>query len=175
MSWPRRIVGLVAVLFIALAVWRLEESRAGLEIAKDWVGETPVTLYRAPDAEGPVVVIAHGFAGSRQMMEAYSLTLAHADYLVLAFDFAGHGQNRLPMMGDVGSVDGVTRQLVSQTRAVIDVGLAQPGADGRVALLGHSMASDIIVRTALADPRVGPVVGVSMYSEAVTCSTAPRP
>ena len=173
MSWPRRIIGLVAVLFIALAVWRLEQSRAGLEIAKDWIGETPVSLYRAPDAAGPVVVIAHGFAGSRQMMEAYSLTLAHAGYLVLAFDFAGHGQNRLPMMGDVGSVDGVTRQLVSQTRAVIDVGLAQPGADGRVALLGHSMASDVIVRTALADPRVGPVVGVSMYSEAVT-ATHPR-
>jgi hypothetical protein len=39
--------------------------------------------------------------------------------------------------------------------------------DGRVALLGHSMATDVIVRTALADPRVDTVVGVSMFSQAV--------
>jgi hypothetical protein len=56
---------------------------------------------------------------------------------------------------------------------VIDAGLALPGTDGRVALLGHSMASDVVVRTAIADSRVGAVVGVSMFSEAVT-ATEPR-
>jgi hypothetical protein len=77
------------------------------------------------------------------------------------------------MSGDVTRIDGTTRLLVEETRRVIDAGLALPGTDGRVALLGHSMASDVVIRTAIADPRVEAVVAVSMFSEAVT-ATEPR-
>jgi hypothetical protein len=56
---------------------------------------------------------------------------------------------------------------------VADAALALPGADGRLALVGHSMASDIVVRQAVRDPRVAAVVGVSMFSQAVT-EDAPR-
>ena len=48
-----------------------------------------------------------------------------------------------------------------------------PYVDGRIALLGHSMASDIIVRQAIADERVAATVAISMFSEAVT-SDKPR-
>ncbi len=58
--------------------WQLERERAGLEISSFDVGATPVTLYQLPNQTGPVVVVAHGFAGSRQMMQAYSLPLAQA-------------------------------------------------------------------------------------------------
>jgi dienelactone hydrolase len=41
------------------------------------VGTTPATVYRRADgAKAPAVIIAHGFAGSRQLMEAYAMTLA---------------------------------------------------------------------------------------------------
>ncbi len=173
LAWPRGAVFLAAAVAATLAVWQLERTRAGIEITPVDVGTTPTTAYRLPGAEGPLVVIAHGFAGSTQLMQAFSLTLARAGYVVLAFDFEGHGRNPVPMSGDVTRVDGTTQRLVDETRAVIDAGLSLPGADGRVALLGHSMASDVVVRTAIADPRVGPVVGVSMFSEAVT-ATEPR-
>ena len=144
----------------------LERPRAGLEIGSSRVGETPVTSYAQPGAEGPVVVVAHGFAGSRQLMQAYALTLAQAGYRVVSFDFLGHGRNPVPMSGDVTSVDGTTRLLVDQTLSVID-GI---GAEAPVALLGHSMATDILVRVALQTPGDEPLVLISAFSQAVTGS-----
>ncbi len=149
--------------------WNLERARSGLTIAPLNAGATPATVYRRDNgASAPVVVICHGFAGSRQFMEAYALTLAHAGYIAVAFDFEGHGRNPRPMSGDVTHVDGTTRLLQAEIGRVTDAALALLGADGRVALLGHSMASDIIVRQAIADPRVGATVAISMFSNAVT-------
>jgi pimeloyl-ACP methyl ester carboxylesterase len=171
---PKLLVFALALGAALLSVWQLERARGGIAIAPLAVGTTPATLYRAGDAPAPLVVIAHGFAGSTQLMQAFSLTLAGAGYVVLAFDFEGHGRNPVPMSGDVTTVEGTTRLLIDETRRVIDAGLALPGTDGRVALLGHSMASDVVVRTAVADPRVDAVVAVSMFSEAVTADAPPR-
>jgi pimeloyl-ACP methyl ester carboxylesterase len=135
------------------------------------VGTTPATVYQRVGGEkSPAVVIAHGFAGSRQLMEAYSMTLARAGYVVVSFDFEGHGRNPIAMSGNVTRIDGTTQLLMRETGRVIDAALALPGVDGRVALLGHSMASDIIVRQAIADTRVAATVAISMFSEAVTAS-----
>lgn len=160
----------VAVLCIALGLWGLEAPRAGLEISQDSVGETPVTVMRLPEAEGPVVVIAHGFAGSRQLMAAWQLSLARAGFITVSFDFEGHGRNPVPMSGDVRSIDGTTRLLMAETARVTDYAVALPGAEPRVALVGHSMASDIVVRQGLADARVAAIVGISIFSQAVTAA-----
>ncbi len=171
---PRLIAALVGFSCLSAGVWQLERERAGLTIEQTRVGETPVTVYRpAAGAAAPAVVITHGFAGSRQLMEAYALTLARAGYVAVSLDFEGHGRNPTPMSGDVTSVDGTTQILMREIGRVTDFALALPAADGRVALLGHSMASDIIVRQAIADPRVAATVTVSMFSEAVTAE-APR-
>ncbi|CAL76200.1 conserved hypothetical protein; putative membrane protein [Bradyrhizobium sp. ORS 278] len=170
----RGIALLVGLALCVTGIFWLESERAGVTITSLQAGSTPMTVYRRDGAPAsPVVVIAHGFAGSRQFMEAYALTLAHAGYLAVSFDFEGHGRNPTPMSGDVTRVDGTTRKLMSEIGRVTDAALALPGADGRVALLGHSMASDIIVRQALADPRIAATVAISMFSEAVTAG-APR-
>ena len=171
----RWLVLIVAVAALALSVWKLEADRAGLVIAPlDGTGTTPATLYLRDGGDpAPVVVIAHGFAGSRQLMEAFAFTLAHAGYTVVSYDLEGHGRNPVPMSGDVTSIDGTTRLLVDEARRVARAALAHPRADGRLAYLGHSMASDIVVRAALQDPRADAVVGVSMFSQAVT-ATEPR-
>lgn len=164
-------LGLVVPLMLAvLALWHLERPRVGVVIDTFTIGTTPATLYSS-DPAGPLVVIAHGFAGSRQLMQAYGLTLARAGYNALAFDFEGHGRNPVPMSGDVTAIDGTTQKLVDQTLRVVDAGLALLPHAGPVAVLGHSMATDIIVRAALRDPRIGPVVAISMFSQAVTPTT----
>lgn len=143
--------------------------RFGLEITDLAVGTTPATVTRLPGiTSAPVVVIAHGFAGSRQLMEGFALTLARAGYIVVSYDLAGHGRNPVPMSGDVSVITGTTQVLMDELARVSDAALALPGADGRLALLGHSMASDIVVRQAIRDPRAGAVVTVSMFSLAVT-------
>ena len=171
---PPLLAALAGLLCCGAGVWNLERARSGLTITPLIVGATPATVYQRTDAaKAPAVVIAHGFAGSRQLMEAYALTLAQAGYASVSFDFEGHGRNPTPMSGDVTKADGTTQLLKREIGRVTDAALALPGVDGRVALLGHSMASDIIVRRAIEDPRVAATVAISMFSEAVS-PTRPR-
>lgn len=153
---------------ILTSVFVLEQARHGVDISRFDVGQTPVTQYARTDATGPVVVIAHGFAGSQQMMQGYALPLARAGYRVYVFEFLGHGRHALPMSGDVTSVDGTTRLLVAQTNAVLDavVDVSRP-----VALLGHSMATDILIRAAQDRRDVGPMVLVSAFSHVIDATT----
>ncbi len=168
-SGARRLAAVIALIFMSAALWNLEAQRSGLSITPLAVGSTPATIYRRADAPpAPAVIIAHGFAGSRQLMEAFALTLAHAGYVAATFDFEGHGRNPTPMSGDVTRVSGTTQGLMREIGRVTDAVLALPGVDGRVALLGHSMASDIIVRQAIDDKRVAAAIAISMFSQAVT-------
>lgn len=174
MRWGSLVPGLLSLGIIALSVFTLERGRAGLVITDLTVGMTPATLYQQPGSAGPLVLVAHGFAGSRQWMLAYSLTLAQSRYSVLAFDFEGHGRNPLPMSGDVNAIEGTTQRLVDETLRVLAAGRALPDVGPRVALPGHSMATDIIARAAIADGAVDAVVGISMFSQAVTAEQPTR-
>ena len=50
--------------------------------------ETPVTIFQPQSAApAPVVVIAHGFAGSQQLMQPFAETLARNGYIAVTFDF----------------------------------------------------------------------------------------
>ncbi|WP_224824004.1 alpha/beta hydrolase [Cognatishimia sp. MH4019] len=164
----RALIFCVALACILLSLVRLEGARSGVEISEAFAGTTPVRIYAQPEADGPVVVVAHGFAGSLQLMEAYALSIAQSGYRVFSFDFEGHGRNPVPMSGDVNKIEGTTQRLIDETRRVMTFAIAETGWDGSVALLGHSMATDVIARAALADARVGPVIGISMFSQAVT-------
>ncbi len=166
-----RLSALLALLLVLTSLWGLQSMRSGIDITYESVGQTPVIRYAAADADGPVIVIAHGFAGSAQMMQAYALSLAQANYRVYAFDFEGHGRNPVPMSGDVTAIDGTTRLLVAQTLEVV-AAVAEKGQP--VGVLGHSMATDVLVRAALQRPaQIGPLVLLSAFSGAVTAE-APR-
>ncbi|MBZ8117631.1 alpha/beta hydrolase [Roseovarius sp. LXJ103] len=154
----------LAALLIAASLWVLQGARAGVEITGGAVGATPVTTFAKPGADGPHVVVAHGFAGSRQMMQGYALPLARSGYRVHVFDFLGHGRHTLPMSGDVSVIEGTTRRLMDQTSAVIDA-VADPGVP--VALMGHSMATDVLVRVAAERDDIGPMVLISAFSQAI--------
>ncbi|MGY6554328.1 MAG: alpha/beta hydrolase [Wenzhouxiangella sp.] len=171
---------------ITMALSLLWRSEAGIETEQLWLGATPVRVFQ-PDLELradfapywqedrlgglPVVVIAHGFAGSQQLMQAYAVTLARNGYIAVTFDYYGHGRNLEPLRGDVMDIEGATRSLLDQTAAVAEFALTLPDAASRLAVLGHSMASDIIVRYAATDSRVRATVAVSMFSPAVTADT----
>ena len=159
-----RLRAVLAALLIAASLWILQGARAGIEITDSAVGATPVTSFATAGADGPHVVIAHGFAGSRQMMQGYALPLARAGYRVHVFDFLGHGRHTLPMSGDVSVIEGTTRRLMDQTSAVIDA-VAEPGTP--VALIGHSMATDVLVRVAAERDDIGPMVLISAFSQAI--------
>lgn len=160
----RWLVALALCLAVA-SVALLETARWGVTQTNSVVSGTPVTTLARSGADGPHVVVAHGFAGSREMMQGYGLTLAQAGYQVHMFDFEGHGAHPLPMSGDVNSIDGTTRLLVDQTLKVM---AAYADGPEPVALLGHSMATDVLVRVAGSSDRVGPLVLLSAFSQAIT-------
>lgn len=163
----RSVIALCAVVLAFVSILRLETAREGLSMTSHVFGDTPVTLYRAQAAEGALVVVSHGFAGSRQMMEAVSLTLARAGHTVVAFDYLGHGRHPGRLSPDITSLTGTTEDLVQQTLDVVAEARALTGMN-TVSLVGHSMATDVVVRAAARLEDVESVVAISMYSEAVT-------
>jgi hypothetical protein len=74
--------------------------------------------------------------------------------------------------------------LIRQTREVVDHALTLPGVqgsgaqgtgeDGRLAIVGHSMATNILVRFAQEDPRVAATVGVSMFAPTMEPESPPN-
>ncbi len=162
---------LLLVLALAATAWallELERPRAGVVITPDLVaGTIPVERVELEGTPpGPVVVIAHGFSGSSLLMRSLALDLARSGLRVLAFDFPGHGRNPTLLEGDLFRIEGASARLVAATRAVLAE--ARRIGDGRVALLGHSMAGDVLVRTAALEPDVAAVVAISLFSPAVT-------
>ena len=165
-----RLLTLLALLAIGAALWKLHVSGADVVVTPVSIGTTPATIYR-PDASTrrPVVVIAHGFAGSQQLMQSFALTCARNGYIAVTFDFPGHGRNPQPLTGSITDIHGATRTLLADLTQVAQ--FARGLGDGRLAVLGHSMASDVVVRFAQASPDVAATIAVSMFSPAVTATT----
>jgi dienelactone hydrolase len=167
----------VAALALAMIGWALillARANAGISVTETWLGPTPVRVFRPaqpPGRPGPTVVIAHGFAGSQQLMQPFAVTLARNGYLAVTFDFLGHGRNLEALAGDITRVEGATQLLVEQLAEVAAYARSLPDAGDGQSLLGHSMASDIIVRQAQRDPAVDATIAVSMFSPAVTASS----
>jgi pimeloyl-ACP methyl ester carboxylesterase len=168
------VVALAAAIAIAAALWQLQRGKDDLIISQTAVGETPVTVFRLPTAtHAPVVVIAHGFAGSQQLMQPFAQTLARNGYIAVTFDFTGHGRNPVTMQGDVDEPTKITGVLVGELGRVTDFARALPQSDGRAAVLGHSMASDIVVDYAAPRTDIAATIAVSVFTKKAT-KTGPR-
>ena len=178
--WWRWLVGASALLAIGAGVGQLEALRDGVVIEAQRLGTTPVTVFR-PAGGGtgtgtgtgaaPVVLIAHGFAGSQQLMQPFALTLARNGFVAVTFDFPGHGRNPAPMRGGLADQNASLRTLLASMDEMGGFARSLAGAGGRYAVLGHSMASDIIVRHAQADPAVQASVGVSLFAPSIVADT----
>lgn len=135
----------------------------------------------------PLVVICHGFIGSRIGVERLFVNAARkfaaAGYMVLRFDYAGCGEST----GEYGE-HGLD-SMIEQTRTALDYALDIDYVDlNRVSLLGHSLGGAVALLTAVADRRVKTlllwsavahpfndivrIVGQNTYDDAVRNGTA---
>ncbi len=167
MKPARLLILIIAIILIVVSWWQVATAPHGLTVRRLERDGVPM-LYLAPaGAQGaPGVLVAHGFAGSRQLMLAYGYTLAHAGYATLLWDFDGHGANARPLTQD---------SLQADLDAAYAVLIAQPEVDpGRLALLGHSMGSGAVMTAGIRNPeRYAATIAVSPTDAAVT-PDAPR-
>lgn len=166
-----RVLAVVAgAVLVVAAWWQVFAASADLtEVSVDR-GGVPVTLL-LPPAEEPVpgVVVAHGFAGSGQLMRSFGLALADAGYAVALVDLSGHGANRRPL-GDDRDDDRLVADVTSALAALRE----RPEVDDRLALLGHSMGAGVVLRTGIEAPDdIRALVAVSPTDAAVTSRVPP--
>ena len=83
---------ILSAVILGVCLWQLESERSTVVEQQIETQVGPVSIYSDPTvSNGPLVVVTHGFAGSRQMMQYISRDLARAGFTAAAFDFYGHG------------------------------------------------------------------------------------
>lgn len=130
-------------------------------------------LYRpAGDVPAPVVVMAHGLGGVREMrLDAFAERFAEAGYACLVFDYR-----------HFGSSGGEPRQLLSVRRqrqdwlAAAAFARTLPGVDGsRLVLWGTSFSGGHVIAVGAQDPDVSAVVAQCPYTDGLASSLALSP
>jgi pimeloyl-ACP methyl ester carboxylesterase len=157
----------LGLLLVLLSFWQINAAAHGLKITHLPSENPPVTLItpsKGDIANRPLVLIGHGFAGSGLVMRGFALTLAHAGYNVVLWDFAGHAANPqpLPLEGQTASLLGDAEAALSQAQAY---GL---GISKGVAILGHSMGSGVALVYGQVHPDTTATIAVSPVSRTVT-------
>lgn len=167
MTRPRYFLLLLALVLIVLSWWGVAVARSGLVVRSLNRDGVPL-LYVAPQntEKVPGVLVAHGYAGSKQLMLGYAQVLAHSGYAVMLWDFSGHAANAAPL----------GRLSLQQDLDVAYAALnEQPEVDpARLALLGHSIGSGAVMSAGIRDvDRFAATVAISPTGAQVTPS-APR-
>lgn len=151
MRWGLGVSGVVGIALLVGSAVGLAQAQEGGEVRSASVDGIPVTLY-SPGGEQPTVIVAHGFAGSAQMVDPLARGLARAGFTVVTFDFPGHGENGSALPADSADRRTSWDLLTEPLGEVVDWTLEQSEVDrSRIALLGHSMGAGAAVSYAVDD------------------------
>lgn len=151
-----------AIILIAIAWLGVIKARSGL-VVRTLTAENIPMVFMAPKNSEPVpgVLVAHGFAGSKQLMLGYGYTFAQAGYASLLWDFSGHGANPTPLN---------MKTLQPDLEVAYQALTEQPEVDPeRLAILGHSMGSSAVMTASIEQrDRFNATIAVSPTRAAVT-------
>jgi pimeloyl-ACP methyl ester carboxylesterase len=152
----------ISLILIAISWLGLANLRTDLVVRSTSRQDVPM-LFMAPKGvqHRPGILIAHGFAGSKQLMFGYGYTLVHNGYGVLLLDFAGHGANAAPLD---------KTKLQQNLDVALTVLKAQPEIDpSKIGLLGHSMGSQAVMLSGIKQSKaISAVVAISPTPAPVT-------
>lgn len=103
-----------------------------------------VRILEAGPANGPAVLLVHGWAVTAYLWRHNILPLAAAGYRVLALDLPGHGLSEAPSSAGAYTLDRFARYVI-ETLDVCGV--------ERAAVAGQSMGGKVVLRAALDAPQ----------------------
>lgn len=131
-------------------------------------------LYAPDDAEAttPIIVMAHGLGGVRQMrLDAFAERFSAAGYRCLVFDYRHFGASA----GEPRQLLSVRRQL-EDWKAAIAYARSLDGVDPRqVIVWGTSFGGEHVIRTAAQDHRIAAVIAQCPFTDGLASSLALRP
>lgn len=117
---------------------------AGVRVRRETLASgVGVRILEAGPADGPAVLLVHGWAVSAYLWRHNILPLAEAGYRVLALDLPGHGLSDAPATPGAYTLDRFSRYVI-ETLDACDV--------ERAAVAGQSMGGKVVVRAALDAP-----------------------
>lgn len=159
----------LAILLIVISWVNVINLNEGL-VVTDMEVDGVSLRYIAPEGgqDLPGIVIAHGFAVSKQLMYGFGQAFARAGYGVMFLDFSGHGATANPM--PIGP-----EALQADLQIAYETLVAQPEIDGEnIVALGHSMGSGVVMQAGF--ERVDQYQAVIAVSPSRTevSSTAPK-
>ncbi|MEV0380840.1 CocE/NonD family hydrolase [Nonomuraea sp. NPDC050643] len=134
--------------------------------ADDQRVELDATFFPPPDGgRAPVVLLAHGFGGSKQSMRAQAITLAQQGYAVLTWSARGFGRStgQIALNSPDYEVKDV-KQLIDWLAKRPEVQL-DAANDPRVGIAGGSYGGAIALMTAAHDQRVDAIVPQITWSD----------
>jgi pimeloyl-ACP methyl ester carboxylesterase len=158
---------IVGIILVAIAIWQIADAQKGLMVINLPTSNPPVTIITPmgiSPASRPSILIAHGLAGSAVLMRGFALTLAHAGYTTISWDFKGHGANPNPFVLGSGSND-LLRDAEAALSEAETTGLIDPQ---RIAILGHSMGSGIALSYGVSHPDTSATIAISPVRQAVS-------
>ncbi|MCC5669836.1 alpha/beta hydrolase [Nostoc sp. CHAB 5784] len=162
MNNKRLLTLILALLVIAISWWRVMTVQASLTVKQMVCDGVPLLYIVSKNAKNvPGVLIAHGYAGSKQLMLGYAYTLADAGYAVIVWDFDSHAANTKPLRKN---------SLQQNLDVAYEALVKQPEVDKlRLATLGHSMGSGAVMSAAINNVnRYAATVAISPTSASVT-------
>jgi len=157
-------LGLICIL---LTIWQIIVAQLGLKVIDLHSTDPPVTIITPADARPtsrPTILIAHGFAGSSVLMRGFALTLAHAGYTTVSWDFQGHARNPNPL-----GLSSETNQLLQDAERALSAAELTGMIDTQhVAILGHSMGSGVALSYGIKYPNTSATIAISPTGQPVT-------
>ena len=136
------------------------------------IGNGNIEIIESELSSKVFTIICHGYAGSKEMMRQLAFDISNAGSHAVIFDFIGHGSNAQKLINNPTELSGTTQQLVDQLIGIIDFLKTKYGSEIKINLIGHSMASDIVIR-ASENQDISSIAAISPYSTKVT-SIFPR-
>ena len=167
MNRKNAVLFVLGFFLVVISIWQIAAAQKGLDVIRLHTTNPPVTIItpsNASPASRPTILIAHGFAGSSVLMRGFALTLAHAGYTTVSWDFEGHGENPNPF------------SLISESNDLIhnaEAALAESEITGlidtrRIAILGHSMGSGVALSYGITHPDTYATIAISPVSQSVS-------
>lgn len=137
-------------------------------------GERCTASFYRPQGDGPfpVIVMAHGLGGTRDMrLPAYAERFAAAGYACLIFDYRHFGDSE----GTPRQLLHIGRQL-EDWQAAVSHARGLEGADaGRIILWGTSFSGGHVLRIAADDAGIAAVISQGPFSDGLSSTLAINP